>query len=77
VWWAGPEHRCQPIGTSTGTVKIPNTVCTCQRPIDWAKTTIGDPPPCPVHHVPVTITYTSIDRHLARQASMRGLRKTD
>lgn len=58
VWWAGLEHRCQPTSTTTGAATVSAPVaCTCPEPIDWSKTYIGDPPPCPVHNIPVTITY--------------------
>jgi hypothetical protein len=59
VWWAGFEHRCPPTATTTGgNVTVNDTVvCTCPKPIDWSKTWIGDPPPCPVHRYPTTITY--------------------
>lgn len=62
IWWAGLEHRCQPIQTATGTIAVqPPKVCTCPQPIDWSHTYIGDPLPCPVHGGgTTTITYTSV-----------------
>jgi hypothetical protein len=61
VWWAGPEHRCPPSTTTTGAniTITPAAGCTCHPVIDWSKVYIGDPPPCPVHNYPTTITSFS------------------
>jgi hypothetical protein len=58
IWWAGFEHRCQPLGTSTGTTireYLPDgtyVVCTCAGRSQDSITVR----PCLVHDVPTTFT---------------------